>query len=727
MTYPDWLAQDIRAIAQVPYIENLTHSCIGSHVEVCFDFTYDEYAQVSDERLRNPEPIKLRYPLLQLPSKPEFLSNRDTFPENLPHLNPVPEGHPASICLWRKGGNSALYVQKGIVACLEVLKDWLEDASLGRLQYDGWEPSPRGGLISFNVDLGSWQKIAVNPKYCGKILSMSSRLFISKLRHGSQIGLVIPENKIKEKKDNSYFLKPFKYDEASQVRTYFLVPDCDFVEHEHCSIELNSFDDLLKYSDHEQLSKAIQFIRSCKKPKGKSAAVLAIAQRRPLPLIKEIPSLSNDVNARKVEIVSVLVVHDNNGFSFHELQVKSPVTSEMLASVSGTDVIDKDLSILGCGSIGSTISDFLVRAGHKRFSLWDDDLFEAHNNARHVLCQTTSEQAWAALGFKVIKMKERMMQINPEASVRCFIQKFDSKQIPKLQKNTHVIDTTGEAIEHSWLHGLTVPYTRVFIADMGNLAFLMTQIPGDIADMLDIEAVLLSLSSSEQRICEWLHSESHLSDKMLGLSCSSATMEMPWFKINGHISALMPTLLRQLNTPSTCVLMNTLDQNGNPLGLTTFDVENSEFKFEKVEVVDAQGLTWIITFNQAVMEAVHKIRNNHLPSEAAGYVLGLYNINTKRISIVVATQGQFSSSASSATLHSIEQDTEAQDILTNSNNMLKPLGTWHSHPGESAQASSRDLTTFEELLSNQERTLPTVMLICAKAEVKFLVGINRVI
>jgi proteasome lid subunit RPN8/RPN11 len=725
MTYPDWLIQDIRTLGQVTYIANLTHSCLGSYAEVCFDLAYDEYAQVSDERLSNPEPIKLRYPLSQFPSNPEFLSNRDTFPRNLPHLNPVSESHPASICLWRKGGNSALYLQKGIVACLEVLRDWLEDASLDRLQHDGWEPSPRGGLISFNIDLGEWQEIASKPKYCGKILSISSHVFIDKIRRGPQLGWVIPRNEIKEKKDNSHFLRPFKYNEVSQIRTYFLVPDDGFIESDHCSLKLNSFDSLLEYSSHAQLAKAVSFIQSCKKTKGVSAAVLAIAQRRPLPLIKEIPSLSNDVNASKVEIVSILVVHDNNSFNFHGLQVKSPATSEMLASVSGTDVLDKDLSILGCGSIGGAISDFLIRAGHKRFSLWDDDCFEAHNNARHVLYQTASERAVSALEFKVMKMQERMKQINTEVNVRYFIRKFDAKQVSELQNNTHVIDTTGQAIEPSWLHDLAVPYTRVFITDMGNLAFLMTQVPHDVADMLDIEAVLISLSSSEQRIREWLHNESQLSDKMLGLSCSSATMEMPWFKINGHISSLMPTLLRQVNSPSTCVLMNTLDPDGNPLGLTTFDIEGSEFKFEQAEVVDAQGVTWTITFNQAVLDVVRKIRKNHLPSEAAGYILGLYNIDTKRISIVAATQGQFSSSVSSATLESIEQDREAQEILANSNNMLKPLGTWHSHPGTSAQASTRDLTTFEELLGNKERILPTVMLICAEVETSFLVGVNR--
>lgn len=727
MTYPDWLVQDIRIIIQMSFVSNLVHTSANGCVEVCFDLAYDEYAQANYERLQNPEPVKLRYQLSKFPSEPEFLSSRHTFPRSLPHLNPVARSHPVSICLWRKGGNSALYFQRGIAACLNVLKGWFEDASLETLEHDGWEPSPRGGVISFNINLGIWQELAVKSKCSGKIISSSSHVLIEKFDNKSQFGWVLPETKVKEHQNNRDFLRPLKYGEVSKIRTYFLVPDENFVENEHCSLKLDSFDNLRAYSKHAQLAQAVDFIQSCKKPKGVSAAVLAIVQRRPISLVKEIPSLSKNDCASKLEITAILVLHDSNDYSFHELQIKSPATSELLASISGTDVIDRELSILGCGSIGSAICDFLIRAGHKRFSLWDDDVFEAHNNARHVLHQKALERAFAALDFKVGKMKARMEEINSEVQVRDFRRRFDSQQVSKLRNSTHIIDATGEAVEPLWLDDLKVPYTKVFIADMGSLAFLLTLVPNDIADVLDLEAALFSLASRDECIRGWLNNESQLSDKMLGLSCSSATMEMPWFKVSNHVSALMPTLLQQVKSPSTCLAMNVLDHEGNPRGLTKFDLEVGNFKFQQKKVDDDKGETWTITFSQLVLDKVREIRQNHQPSEAAGYLLGLYNINTKRISIVVATEGKFDSSSTSATLESIEQDSEAQKALTDTNYMLKPLGTWHSHPGQSAEPSNRDLSTFSELVNNVERTLPSVMMICAESAINFLVGINRTI
>ncbi|MFM2621788.1 ThiF family adenylyltransferase [Vibrio owensii] len=726
MTYPDWLIHDIRVIGLTPGISNLTHSYFDNYVEVFFDLHYDEYAQVCDDRLTNPEPIKLRYKLSQLAAAPEFLSDRDDFPKTLPHLNPVPEGDNASICLWRKGGNSALYSQRGISACIDTLKDWFEDASVGYLQHDGWEPIPRGGPISFSINLRVWQEAAIKPNLCGKVLSIASTAFIDKLSGIHHLGWIVPKPEFKQKTGKDDFLRPLTFGKPSQIRTYLLVPEMDFVEGEHNSVDLNSFDSLLAYSKHPQLAHTISAIKDGKKRQGISAAVLAIVQRRPIPLIQDIPSLSTNEDASKIEITAVLVVHDStNGFKFHSLQVKSSVTSDMLANVSGIEPINKDASIIGCGSVGSAVVDYLARSGHKRFSLWDNDILEAHNNARHILHQDYVDRAASFLGFKVKKMKERLEEINPEVSVRARTKLFDEKQLLALKADAHLIDSTGESIEPSWLNQLSVPLSRMFIADQGRLAFLLTQVPQEVIDMLDIEGVIFSHALHDESIRGWLKREAQLSDKMLGLSCSSATMEMPWFKIHSHVSSLMPSLLKQMNTASTSVVMNKLDDDGSPLGLTQFDCAQPEFIFEQALVEDTDGKEWTVTYNHAVLNKITKVRDTYLPDEAAGYLIGLYNIATRRISIVVATKGKFTSSTSEAALESIAFDSDAKNALDRSNYMLKPLGTWHSHPGLSAEPSPKDKQTFGQLLNCRERTAPTVMLIRAKNETRFLVGANR--
>ncbi|MFA0154460.1 hypothetical protein, partial [Vibrio sp. 10N.261.46.C10] len=74
------------------------------------------------------------------------------------------KGEPASLCLWRKGGTDTLYKQKGILETIQILQGWLEDASLGLLNKDGWEPSPRTSFVSFHMDVPKLQEMVANPK-----------------------------------------------------------------------------------------------------------------------------------------------------------------------------------------------------------------------------------------------------------------------------------------------------------------------------------------------------------------------------------------------------------------------------------------------------------------------------------------------------------------------------------------------------------------------------------
>lgn len=400
-------------------------------------------------------------------------------------------------------------------------------------------------------------------------------------------------------------------------------------------------------------------------------------------------------------------------------------TSEVLASVSGVNIIDCEVGLLGCGSVGSAIAEYLARSGHRKLTVWDNDTFEAHNNARHTLHQTSYETACSFSEFKVYKLKRKLREVSSDISIRSIPYKFDEQKLPKLKSIHHIIDATGEIIEPTWLNNLATPYTRLFIADEGRLAFILSHRPDLSVDIMDLEAALFAHSSSHGTIRDWLQRESKLSNKMIGLCCSSATMEMPWYKITNHISALMPKLRSQLENPSVYAAMNVIDKEGCPLGLIEFDVNKEEFTFDKKEVIDEMGQTWTISISHSALRKINRIRESYLPSEAAGYLLGLYNTISRRICIAVATKGNFTSSSSEAILQSIDNDAESLQVLEDCNNMLVPIGTWHSHPRTSAQLSEKDNVTFKQLLSCRERVIPTVMMVRAKSETHFMVGLNR--
>ena len=52
-----------------------------------------------------------------------------------------------------------------------------------------------------------------------------------------------------------------------------------------------------------------------------------------------------------------------------------------------------------------------------------------------------------------------------------------------------------------------------------------------------------------------------------------------------------------------------------------------------------------------------------------------------------------------------------------------PLGTWHSHPGESAQPSAIDEATYSRLVAESTNpTRPAAVLIVAEEDIQALIG-----
>ena len=122
---------------------------------------------------------------------------------------------------------------------------------------------------------------------------------------------------------------------------------------------------------------------------------------------------------------------------------------------------------------------------------------------------------------------------------------------------------------------------------------------------------------------------------------------------------------------------------------------------------------------------MQNVKIKHMPREAGGYLLGLYNIESHRISVVFASEGKFNSTNSRLDLEPINNDPEIPSILKYSCEMLVPLGTWHSHPNSTSKESLTDMSTYNDVISNAEQLLPFVMLIQGSDELNILVGYNR--
>lgn len=73
---------------------------------------------------------------------------------------------------------------------------------------------------------------------------------------------------------------------------------------------------------------------------------------------------------------------------------------------------ESPIHIIGCGSVGSTIAENLVRCGVTKMTLWDFDNVEAHNVANQMYRQKDIGKP------KVVALRDLLAEINPDVGQR---------------------------------------------------------------------------------------------------------------------------------------------------------------------------------------------------------------------------------------------------------------------------------------------------------------------
>ena len=89
--------------------------------------------------------------------------------------------------------------------------------------------------------------------------------------------------------------------------------------------------------------------------------------------------------------------------------------SKSLEFFNPSNVREK-IHIVGCGSVGSTVAENLVRCGLKNLVLWDMDKVEAHNIVNQMFVNDDIGKE------KVAALKEMLVAINPEveSTIKCY-------------------------------------------------------------------------------------------------------------------------------------------------------------------------------------------------------------------------------------------------------------------------------------------------------------------
>ncbi|MBI5430652.1 MAG: ThiF family adenylyltransferase [Nitrosomonadales bacterium] len=667
-----------------------------------FNFFWDQPAKVVEERIELPESIAFWFlDETDIATPPQVRSDRMDFPRNLPHLNQVPDSEPSWLCMAREG-LSSIYQRGGIPALLQRLSMWLRDAAAGQLDHDGWEPIPRSGSCSATLDIAWFQNAAFNSTkdLPGHALG-NSLLFLDKDIDGNQVlhSQLVSRKKALEK------IWMTELDDAVTVERRRAINSFWFMawgkrskaSAQRYNKSISNVSDLFEFAAvsgcEDEVRNFIYVICKPDAPAQGQYYVILIGEWRPKQLIQTIPGLANG-EARKLELSGFLVFIEANGTkreigSIFQLSLLAEANADNLNKLSGFNALPNNVVLLGAGALGSKVAEHLVREGIATLTIADHDRFAPHNLSRHAL---TSE----ALYFnKAKELRTFLLGINKVLDITACDVNIASvpaglfKDQITGKKQGALIDCSADI---SVMRRLCQPDNvmrtiKLEIADNGQIGLLLYEGRRRNPRIDDLKALVQYLCVEIPEISLWLN---RVDDQKIdtGIGCASASMLMSDSRVSVHAANFMASVSK--------IVRGGEYPSGMGVALANAEGHLQDWIWiDEPSFVLFNVLPWQVRVRKSVVENLALCRDRSKPNEAGGYLYGSFDLSLKAIYVIWACEPvAIEKTPVSIKLPPAGNSEEEMQIRHTCAGRLQLLGTWHSHPDSSSQASTTDITQF---------------------------------
>lgn len=627
--------------------------------------------------VRSVEPIWFIFGK-DFPLKAPKIILRDDFPRCFPHINP--SNKEVLPCIYEGDLSELLQQSEWMNGILNQLVDWMEKAASGSLinYAQGWEPmrndNPAGfivydafELIDFLNDSAIGSKGIYYEERNNFIFADSLRSLTNKRK-----GTVFVCRSLSGKTINRY------------------IPNT-----------ILQLADLYKYAQEVGISDLKDKIESYDKGSlDEDKLFIAIAIKRPCKLI------GSDTN---IELLN-FVVHKSRprkgkkralpdckvGMLSHINKTSPQLLKKMSDSKQRLDYT-RSIAILGCGSLGSKIGLHLARNGNGPFLSVDDDIFLPHNNARHGLSLTWTQNKAELLTLAISSISGCEAKPLKESALQADFSECRT-----------IIDSTASLSVRSYLmskKGLP-PIISCGLYGSGKLGVMFME-GKDRRIRLDDLWAYLYLHSLK---CDWLQNFLYSEQKnrvLIGQSCSSHTVVMS----DANLSMFAASMSMRIQK----IIEDGFPETGE-INLNRISDEYS-YLSERLSITKSTEIPaitkkeWTVRVLQSATDRMKEQSLAAGRNETGGCLIGSVFLAAKSVVVTDILPPPPDSIASpSLFVLGIEGlENKIKTIERKTNAKVTYLGTWHSHPHGGA-ASGTDKNTAQKLLfvRNYE---PTVCLI----------------
>ena len=378
----------------------------------------------------------------------------------------------------------------------------------------------------------------------------------------------------------------------------------------------------------------------------------------------------------------------------------------MGAAISGQAEPDRRRAVLiGAGSLGSQLAVNLAREGRLCWTIVDQDSLLPHNLARHALGleEVGLPKAAGLAGRMASLLREPVTTLaadvlKPPTALREQLE-------AALREAEIVIDASASVAVSRHVADLPRPGARrfcLFFNPKGTALVLLVEDSGGSITLRDLEAQYHGLVQADSTLAEHLLAEAGV--RYSG-SCRAATNRIPASRAALLGGVASQAFVDALATDAALVRVWTLGQDNS--------VHLSEQPGLPVTRI-ALG-AWMVSYDRALVRRIAELRDEHLPVETGGVLLGIVDTSRRSIHLVAVLPAPRDSQGTlTSFLRGVEDLPEAVGrAVARSMHQIRYVGEWHSHPrGSSTWPSGTDLEQLRALAEELESDgLPALMAI----------------
>ena len=607
---------------------------------------------------------------------------RNDFPRCFPHINPSETK--VNPCIYEGNLSELLQQSEWMNGILNQLVDWLEKAaSNDLLNYDqGWEPmrnDEHSGFMLYDIDN------VINAYTDKKSVVLTNTINYEERKNTIITGNLCDNNK----KKDAHVLYILTEEIINKYIPNSIIKLSDLYSYAQ-SIGISDIKAIIERNDIANINEDKLFvILSIKRP------IIIIGSDKNIEFLNFIIHKSNHRKKKKRELKRMLP--DCKVGMLTHISDRSP---SLLKRLSGTQTkVDenKNIALIGCGSLGSKIGMHLARNGNGPFLCIDNDIFMPHNNARHALTLTWAQNKAELLSLSMFSIsKVRSKAINKTA----FSADYSNTRL--------IIDTTASlSVKHFLMGNIKLPpIISGGLYSQGRHGILFVENKSKTSRLTELWAYLYfqSLERTEVRKTLFSTQEDHA---QIGQSCSSQTMIVDDSRISLFASTMSLILQR--------ILEDGLPKDGE-IHLLEYD-DNYSLTTKaltvpnNIHVQTFKERDWQVSLSKNVYEQMKKLMNQKAPSETGGVLLGTVFLYAKKVVItgLIPAPPDSTEKPNMFVLGTDGLEKRIKIIEKKTNGKVTYLGTWHSHP-HGGNASQTDNKTYKKLffVRNYE---PTICLI----------------